>query len=363
MSLLRRFVADDQRKVQRGADPDASDGGDVSAPEAAAPTETQDALGQSAPKHASREQSRAPHPVLADAVSRTPRPALTVRQSLMVLNSLTPVLRAALIYPGTDARPSDYENAVGRMATTTAALAKGMASCADALEVDGAWASRTLQEVAAQWVSHHWVSTAIAQGGGDAPPDAPTDMFMKAVKRILGQPWPDGEETLALDSVEETAIRLSFLKAFAPVAVEIETYAEVVNRRLEGVVVDAEALQQVLGQALMEQALQARQLLMADEAGSGTDRRMMLQACLAHIGSLYQAAWEPTRGDALGRLVDAPSVKDAQEALAGDGFTHGFLVTAFRSRVTDAAKRLIGTTQAAMEMVAPRTDPKQRQEG
>lgn len=362
MTLLRRFVEDERTKVAASAAPDDADPSPQDAPvppppAADAATDTPDPAPAAA---------RAPHPVFARAVAhKTGTPAAadpTLRRTLSILKSLTPVFRAALLYPGVEAGTEAFGQAVHRLASSTAALAQGVADIGDPLEVDTAWARRTVQETCADLVAHHWVSAVIAQGGGEAP-QIPLELFVGTLKDVVAMPWPDEGAKEDLRTTGNAAVRLSFLKAFAPVAVEVEKYAEVINRRLEADVVDPAALERVLGQALMEQALQGRNLLMGDDEGSDDDRRMTLQACLAHIGQLYMAAWEPTRGDALGQLVDAPTPEKAREALAGEGFVHGFPFEVFRTRTTEAAKRLLGTTQAAMDMMAPVADPRQRQEG
>lgn len=357
MTLLRRFAENAHAKVMTTvADADDVPPGDA-APAASEPV----AADRAAP-------APAPHPVIAAAVTGAARSAdapptdPTIRRSLVILKSLTPVFRAALLYPGVEAGTEAFGQAVHRMAAAAASLVHAMVDISDPLEVDTAWARRTLQELGADLVAHHWVSGAIASGGGESPP-LPLDGFVASLKAVLAIPWPTEGNNETLETTTTAAVRLSFLKAFAPLAVEVEKYAEIINRRLEQKVVDAPALQRLLGQALMEQAVQGRNLLMAEDEGTADDRRMTLQACLAHIGSLYMAAWEPTRGDALGRLVDADTPSKAREALAGEGFAHGFPVEAFRARTMDAAKRLLGTTQAAMDLMAPAEDLRQRREG
>lgn len=300
------------------------------------------------------------HRLKSSPSSETAPPRRAVTDTLVLLKSLMPVLRAALVFPGPDAPTPEFGKAVRHMAEAVAQLTEVIARDSDPLELDGRWARKSLQEVAAELVAHHWVSTVIAHGGLSSHdlPEIPVERFTTAVREVLQLPAameaPGGKESFDLST--DGSIRLSFLKAFAPLAVEIERYGEVVNRRLEERLVDAEALQLAVGQLLMDQALVAQSALLGEADASDDERRMTLQACLAHAGALLLAVWEPTRGDALGTLADTSSLDEGRHALKGVAFQYGFPVTAFRQRAIDAVSRLVGTTQAALVLVRPPQD-------
>ncbi len=365
MSVLRRFAADEQARIERAEEGERNTDVETSAltaideamhPENPSPLD-EVAVAPAEPPARGLQRAR--------ASTTAPAPAhRAVTDTLVLLKSLAPVLRAALLFPGPDVSSAEFGVAVGRMSTAVAQLTELIARESDPLELDSRWARKSLQEVAAELVAHHWVSAVIARGGMSAEelPDLPVDRFAIAVREVLRLPMDLSGAKEHFNLSYGGSIRLSFLKAFAPLAVEIERYSEVVNRRLETRVVDGEALQAFIGQLLMDQALSAQESLTGADVDED-EKRMTLQACLAHAGTLFLAAWEPTRGDALGMLVDAASLDEGRAALNGLSCQHGFPVEAFKRRALHAMQRLVGTTQAAMTMVRAAHDHSQRREG
>lgn len=364
MSLLRRFAGTEQVKVLGSLDANVSDSGEA-VPEDVAPSHAVEASSfaddsvATAPPIPHKEKEGLLHALATDRKRDRHR---TVTDTLLLLKSLSPVLRAALLYPGPDATPQQYGEAVSHMSAAAASLADVIARDGDPLELDGRWARKVLQELASELVAHHWVATVISRGGvaGFQDVDLPVEMFAAAIHQVVQLPVNMSGRKESFDLSYEGSIRLSFLKAFAPLAVDIEKYGQVVNGRLEAQVVDIESLQSTLGQYLMDQALLAQEMLLGEGDYTDDDRRMTLQACLAHVGAALMAVWEPTRGDALGTLADSPSIDDGRHAMTGLAFTYGFPVESFRTRVADAVQRLVGTTQAAMLMVRKPGDPSQR---
>jgi hypothetical protein len=237
---------------------------------------------------------------------------------------------------------------------------------ADPLELDTRWARKAVQEMAAELVAHHWVSSVIAHGGAMRPeePEAVSARLTQGAKEAMQMSASLVGRHDAIALSQDGAVRLSFLKAFTPIAIEIDRYAHTINAKLEAKVADPASLQEAVSQLLMEQALWAQQQLPVEAGGTDDDRRMLLQACLQHAGAMCLSLWEPTRGDALGTLVDAPTVEAGRTLLQGPSFTHGFPVDALRDRVRDGMQRLVGTAQTSMSMLREaRLTPDMRQRG
>ncbi|TAL63611.1 MAG: hypothetical protein EPN79_15760 [Burkholderiaceae bacterium] len=284
------------------------------------------------------------------------RGARAVSDTLVLLKSLSPILRAALMYPGPGASPEQYGYVVGRMSAAAANLTEIVVRETDPLELDSRWAKKSLQEMSSELVAHYWVSTVIARGGAGAEDD-PMDavrLLSEAVRKVVQLPIDLAGRRDSFDLSHEGAVRMSFLKAFAPLSMDIDRYAQIVNGRLESAVVDAAALQSAAGELLMDQALHAQEQLLADSNATEDDRRMTLQACIGHVGGILMTVWELTRGDALGTLADASSIDEGRAALTSSAFTHGFPVASLRSRTVEAVMRLVGTAQAAMAIVRAR---------
>ncbi|MGH8156660.1 MAG: hypothetical protein ACREPQ_00940 [Rhodanobacter sp.] len=304
--------------------------------------------------------------VLAEQLLR-PAPAATrpMRDMLVLLKSLSPVLRAGLLFPGPEAAPEEYADAVRRMSASVKSLADTMTQALqerDPLELDTRWARKAVQEVAADLVSNHWVATVLARGGAGTgeEPAAGVPMLAAGVREALAVAFAVGGRSEAPQLSHNGAVRLSFLKAFAPLAIEIDKYAHTINGKLDASIVDATVLQTHIGELLMAQATDIHQALMEGQMTTEDDQRMALQACLSHVGAVLMALWEPTRGDALGTLVDAPTVDAGREALSSAPFEYGFPLGIYQERVGEAVRRLTGTVLASMALVRSASP---RQEG
>lgn len=289
-----------------------------------------------------------------EASAMAPR---TAPDTLALLKSLSPVLRAALLFPGPEAKPEQFGPVVRKLSEATESLAEQIAEFGrDPLELDQRWersyTRKHVQELAAELVSHLWVSRIIARGGASSDDDGQIniDALVAGAKVALEVGTVVSSRKESLDVSYEGSIRLSFLKAYSPLAIEAEKYAEVVNAKLQSPTVDVHALHLALGQCVMEEALSARDLLVGDAPISDDERRMTLQACLNHVGSTSVSVWELTRGDALGTLVDAPTLEAGRAVLTSPAFSHGFPIDSFRDRLHGAIQRLVGTTQAMMLM-------------
>ena len=150
---------------------------------------------------------------------------------LNILKSLAPVFKAAFIYPGHDAAPDQIGAAVRKMSQVSVGLADYIATHGDHLEVDGAWARKTLHDFTSDLVANHWISSVLGKGGAvpGHSPDISIDYFIPAIRAVMELPTdlPAAQNKINLSL--GGAVQISLLKAMTPVALEAEKFADIVN--------------------------------------------------------------------------------------------------------------------------------------
>ncbi|KAG0166433.1 hypothetical protein DFQ30_007198 [Apophysomyces sp. BC1015] len=278
---------------------------------------------------------------------------------LNILKSLAPVFKAATIYPGHDASPDQIGAAIRKMSQVSVGLANYIATQGDKLELDGAWARKTLHDFTAELVATHWITTVIGKGGvvpGHSP-EVSVDYFVPAIRAVMELPadLPRRAEKLHLSTTG--AVQLSLLKSITPIAIEVEKFATLVQARIPSAKVSADDLVMEVGQFVMEQATTHHERFVADNPDvTDDDRRAMLQALLAHTSSVMLSAWEYCRGEVLGALKDAGSEAEAATVLSQAGFTHGFPLEVMKARAMESMRRLTGASQYALGLMR-QSDP------
>lgn len=271
---------------------------------------------------------------------------------LNILKALAPVFRAATIYPGHDAAPEQIAQAVRRLSQASVELADFIATSGDTLEVDTAWARKTLHEFSANLVSSFWISSVIAKGGGAEMPVVSAEFFKPAIRAVMALPGDLPKSGDRLNLTTDAAVRLSMLKGLTPIAIEIEKFQSFIGTHVPGAKVSAEDLIGEVGQFLMEQALLHHDRYVADNPdASEDDRRAMLQALVGHSASVVLSAWENCKGEVYAGVSEAKSAQDAIDFMAQAEFTHGFPLLLLKARAEESIRRLVGSASYALTMM------------
>lgn len=283
---------------------------------------------------------------------------------LNILKSLAPVFKAATIYPGHDAAPEVIGAAVRKMSQVSVGLADYIATHGDKLELDPAWSRKTLHDFTAELVASHWIATVIGKGGVVAghSPDITVEFFIPAIRAVMELPAEVPHSPEMFDHSLAGAVHLSLLAAMAPISIEVEKFATIINARIPVVKVSADDLVMEISQFIMEQALLHHEKFIADNGDvTDDDRQCMLQALISHASGVILSAWEYCRGEVLGAIKDAVSVEQAAEIIAQSQFTHGFPLQAMKARAEDSLRRLTGTSQYALTMMRQSADRSNQQ--
>lgn len=278
---------------------------------------------------------------------------------LNILKSLAPVFKAATIYPGHEAAPEVIGAAVRKMSQVSVGLADYIATHGDKLELDSAWSRKTLHDFTAELVASHWISTVIGKGGVVAghSPDVSVEFFIPAIRAVMELPADMPRLAETFDHSMAGAVQLSLLKAMAPISIEVEKFATIINARIPVAKVSADDLVMEISQFIMEQALLHHEKFITDNSDvTDDDRRFMLQALISHASGVMLSAWEYCRGEVLGAIKDAASVEQAAEIIAQSQFTHGFPLQAMKTRAEESLRRLAGTSQYALSMMRQAAD-------
>lgn len=273
---------------------------------------------------------------------------------LNILKSLAPVFKAAFVYPGHDAAPEQVGIAVRKMSQVSVDLADYIATHGDKLELDAAWARKTLHDFTADLVANHWIATVLGKGGvvpGHSP-NISVDFFVPAVRAVLQLPTDLPLPAQRANNSLAGGVQLSLLKAMTPIVLEMERFADVVNARVPSKPVLVDKLVADLRQFIMDQSTAHYEKFVV-ECGALTedDKRMMLQALISHASGVLLTAWEHSRGEVLGAIKDAESAQKAAEILARPQFTHGFPLQALKQRAAESLRRLAGTSQYALSLM------------
>ncbi|MFM0265566.1 hypothetical protein [Paraburkholderia sediminicola] len=289
-----------------------------------------------------------------EAVTRATRGRAS-RDYLNILRSLAPVFRAATIYPGYDAAPEQVSAAVKKMSAVSVGLAEVIAESGDQLELDKAWAVKTLHDFTAELVATHWISTVIAKGGvipGHSP-DISVEFFLPSIKAAMAATPQISAVTEFTDQTLIGGASLSLLKALVPLSVEIERFIGFVGGHVAGIDLSADALIHDIGEFVTRQAMQYQVQFVAEHPDvSADDRRMLLQSLIAHASSVMLSAWEACRGEVLAELKDVATEADAKALLTRDGFQNGFPLARLKARAEGSLRRLVGTTRYALTLIA-----------
>jgi len=355
MSLIKRFALRDKSRVEgqpveAEPEPEVQPGVVIQPPAAEPPIFTQ------APAEAeSAAAVQTEGGVLKRMKDGATRQRVSHRASLDFLNilkSLAPVFKAATIYPGHDAPPERIGQAVRRLSEASVELAEFIATNGDALEIDSAWARKTLHEFTADLVSGYWISAVIAKGGSAEMPDVSADFFKPAIRAVMALPGevPKGRDKLNLTT--NGAVQLSLLKGLTPIAIEVEKFQAFIGTHVPGSKVSADDLIGEISQFLMEQALIHHDRYLSDNPeSSDDDRRTLLQALIGHAASVILSAWEYCKGEVYAGVSEAKSVQAAMDFMAQSQFTHGFPLQILKARTEESMRRLVGSATYALSMM------------
>lgn len=271
---------------------------------------------------------------------------------LNILKSLAPVFKAATIYPGHDAPPEQIALAVRSLSEASVSLAEYVATTGDTLEIDSAWARKTLHEFTADLVSSYWISAVIAKGDNAEMPEISADFFKPAIRAVMSLPFGTSPGKDKLNLTTNGAVQLSLLKGLTPIAIEIEKFASFINIHVPGCNVSVDDLISEISQFLMEQALMHHDRFLVDNPeATDDDRRTMLQALIGHSASVILSAWEYCKGEVYSGIGESKSVQSALEYMAQAQFTHGFPVQELKKRTEESMRRLVGSATYAIAMM------------
>lgn len=271
---------------------------------------------------------------------------------LNILKSLAPVFKAATIYPGHNAAPEQIALAVRTLSDASVSLAEHIATTGDQLEIDSAWARRTLHEFTAELVSTYWISAVISKGDNAEMPDVSAEFFKPAIRAVMELPCELLKDKHKFDLTLSGAVQLSLLKGLTPIAIEVEKYVNFIALHVPGCKMSAEDLIGEIGQFLMEQALMHHErFLMDNSEASDDDRRAMLQALLGHSSSVILSTWELCKGEVYSGISDSTSVQSALDYMSQPQFTKGFPLEALKNRAGESIRRLVGTATYALSMM------------
>lgn len=352
MSLIKRFATRDKARVE----------GKAPEPEVSSRVESPVEARDTAPTiQATAEQ---PRPVEGGALKHMKESAARHKVShraaldfLNILKSLAPVFKAATIYPGHDAPPDQIAVAVRRLSETSVALAEFIATNGDALEIDSAWARKTLHEFTADLVSSFWISSVIAKGGSEGMPEVSADFFKPAIRAVMALPGDAPKEKDRLNLTANGAVQLSLLKGLTPLAIEIEKFTTFIGIHVSGSKVSAEDLIGEISQFLMEQALMHHERFLSDNPdASDDDRRVMLQALIGHAASVIMSTWEYCKGEVYSGVSESKTAQAALDFLNQAEFTNGFPLNLLKTRAEESLRRLVGSAAYAMSMMRRTTE-------
>lgn len=271
---------------------------------------------------------------------------------LNILKSLAPVFKAVTIYPGHEAPADQIAAAVRRLSEASVGLAEFVAANCDSLEIDSAWARKTLHEFTADLVSNYWVSTVIAKGGSDGLPEVSADFFKPAIRAVMALPVDAIKNDAGLSLSFSGAIQLSLLKGLTPIEIEVERFASFLSLHVPGNKVSTNDLISEISQFLMEQALiHHDRFLQENPEASEDDRRVMLQALIGHASTVILSAWEYCKGEVYAGVSEAKSSQAALDFLAQDDFAHGFPLQLLKKRTEESLRRLVGSAAYALSMM------------
>ncbi|RQR11252.1 hypothetical protein [Burkholderia stagnalis] len=341
------------------------------APEPASATDVTEPEGASvAPPRASRPAAEQASPVATvatperkagflkavqeEAGSRVNRSRAS-QDYLNILRSLGPIFRAATIYPGYDAAPEQVSAAVRKMSVVSVGLAEVIAESGDQLELDKAWAVKMLHDFTAELVATHWISTVIGKGGvvpGNSP-DISIDYFVPAIKAAMAATPQVSAVTEYTDQTLIGGASLSLLKALVPLSVEIERFVGFVSQHVPELPVSADAVIEEIGEFVTRQAMKYQGEFVDEHPGvSEDDRRLLMQALIAHTSSVMLSAWEACRGEVLAELKHVTTETEAKTLLTRDGFKSGFPLARLKARAEASLRRLVGTTRFSLNLLA-----------
>ncbi|MDR8877443.1 hypothetical protein FEP76_04066 [Burkholderia multivorans] len=241
------------------------------------------------------------------------------------------------------------------MSVISVGLAEAIAESGDQLELDKAWAVKMLHDFTAELVATHWISTVIGKGGvvpGNSP-DISIEYFVPAIKAAMAATPQVSAVTEYTDQTLIGGASLSLLKALVPLSVEIERFVGFVSQHVPELPVSAEAVIEEIGEFVTRQAMKYQGEFVDEHPGvSEDDRRMLMQALIAHTSSVMLSAWEACRGEVLAELKDVTTEAEAQTLLTRDGFKSGFPLARLKARAEASLRRLVGTTKYALNLLA-----------
>ncbi|MBR7919712.1 hypothetical protein KDX16_28350 [Burkholderia vietnamiensis] len=292
--------------------------------------------------------------VQEDSGSRVSRSRAS-QDYLNILRSLAPIFRAATIYPGYDAAPEQVSTAVRKMSIVSVGLAEVIADSGDQLELDKAWAVKMLHDFTAELVATHWISTVIGKGGvvpGNSP-DISVEYFVPAIKAAMAATPQVSAVTQYTDQTLIGGASLSLLKALVPLSVEIERFVGFVSQHVPDLSISADAVIEEIGEFVTRQAMKYQGDFVDEHPGvSEDDRRLLMQALIAHTSSVMLSAWEACRGEVLAELKDVTTEAEAKTLLTRDGFKSGFPLARLKARAEASLRRLVGTTRFSLNLLA-----------
>lgn len=279
--------------------------------------------------------------------------ATTAHGGLAILNVMAPMFKAASIYPGYEAAPTQLAAAVKLMSGVALELATHIASRASKSPVDAAQPQGAVQAFTAQLVASHWISAVIARGGvmrGQLPAiDA--DQFKPAIDLTMSLSSASAEPG-ASGALAGECLPATVLATLAPVALEVERYAALIEGFVPGVRISRDALLMELSQWIVQKARQG-----SDQFGHGTapvdacQREALLHAMIGHATEAVLASWERCRGEVLGQIKDADTPEEAARHFAASDFRHGFPVQRLLSRAATMLDRLTGAARHACALL------------
>lgn len=355
MSLIKRFAAKDKTRVE-------GETGVSAAQPVALPESVVQPQAETSPAPA--EAASPPQSADGGTLKRIRENAVRQKSShraaldfLNILKSLAPVFKAATIYPGHDAPAEQIGQAVRKLSEASVSLAEYIASTSDTLEIDSAWARKTLHEFAADLVSSYWISAVIAKGDNAGMPEVSAEFFKPAIRAVMSLPGEMPKDKDKLNLTMNGAVQLSLLKGLTPIAIEVEKFAGFISIHVPGCNVSVSDLIGEIGQFLMEQALMHHDRFLSDNPeSSDDDRRTMLQALIGHSASVILSAWEYCKGEVYSGVSEAKSVQAALEYMSQAQFTHGFPLHALKGRTEESMRRLVGSATYALSMMQRQSD-------
>lgn len=301
-----------------------------------------------------------PQRATADTVPSQPEPAQAVAVAvaeerrrndvLDILAAMSPVFRAAAVYPGVDGTPAQIEDAIRQMSRTSAQLADAVARGTDELEIDLRWRRRRATAFTADLVASYWLSSVIRQGGAAFDGLSLNEAMPRLARSIQ----------TALDVVREQPMPAdngwspsSAVLALAPLVLDLQRYADVIQTSLPDFTIEVDAAAQAVGAVAGEEVRLGVGRL--GELVPESMRPGLASELMAHVGPMALAAWELERGGVLGQLQGAADAAAGLAILTGAGMAGGVPVAGVVDRLRPMVRRLVGTVEyAAREMLGVR---------